>query len=77
MVLTHPHLSSRHVRIWTEASPAGARVWMEDLQSMNGTSFRRAVDPSWNPLKGSGVPLNEGDMIRVADGVAEFRVIGD
>jgi hypothetical protein len=77
VILIHPHVSSRHARIWTETSAAGVRVWMEDLHSMNGTSFRRASDPSWSPLKGSGIALNEGDMIRVADGVAEFRVIGD
>jgi hypothetical protein len=74
IVLSHPNVSSAHVRIWTEAVPGGVRVWMEDLRSMNGTSFRRGVETGWTAIKGSGIPLSEGDMIRIADGVAEFRV---
>jgi hypothetical protein len=77
IVLSHPHVSSSHVRVWTEAMAGGVRIWMEDLNSMNGTSFRRGIEAGWTPLKGTGIPLSEGDMIRIADGVAEFRVIGD
>ncbi len=76
IVLSHPHVSSSHARLWTEAMPAGVRIWMEDLQSTNGTSVRRSSDVAWTPLKGAGIPLNEGDMIRIADGVADFQVVG-
>jgi hypothetical protein len=77
IVLSHPQVSSIHVRVWTEPIPGGVRIWAEDLHSMNGTSFRRGFEPGWTALKGSGIPLNEGDMLRLADGAAEFRVAGD
>lgn len=73
IVLSHPHVSSSHVRIWMETG--GARIWMEDMGSRNGTSFRRATEHGWTAVKGPEVPLDEGDMIRIADGIAEFRVI--
>jgi hypothetical protein len=76
IVLSHPHVSSSHVRVWTEPMTGSTRIWMEDLHSRNGTSFRRGTEQEWTALKGSGIPLGEGDMIRIADGVAEFRVIG-
>lgn len=77
IVLSHPHVSALHVRVWTEVAAGGSRIWMEDLNSMNGTSFRRDMEQGWTVLKGSGIPLCEGDMIRIADGVAEFRLVGD
>jgi hypothetical protein len=73
IVLSHPHVSPSHVRIWMENG--GARIWMADMGSRNGTSFRRAMEHGWTAVKGSEVPLDEGDMIRIADGIAEFRVI--
>jgi len=76
IVLSHPHVSSSHARLWKESMPAGGRIWMEDLQSTNGTFFRRGSESGWTPLKGAGIPLSEGDRIRIADGVAEFEVIG-
>ena len=76
IVLSHPHVSSSHARVWTEAMPAGVRIWMEDLKSTNGTSVRRASEKGWTPLRGKGIPLSEGDMIRIADGVADFQVVG-
>jgi len=76
IVLSHPHVSSSHARLWKEAMPAGVRIWMEDLRSTNGTFFRRGTEAAWTPLKGAGIPLSEGDSIRIADGVAEFQVIG-
>jgi len=75
VVLSHPHVSSQHARVWTESFAGAVRIWMEDLQSMNGTSIRRGTEQGWTPLKG-GVGLQEGDMIRIADGIAEFRVVG-
>jgi pSer/pThr/pTyr-binding forkhead associated (FHA) protein len=52
------------------------RILLEDLDSANGTSVRRRTEGQWTTLKGSSIPLNEGDNIRIGDGIAEFRVMG-
>lgn len=76
VVLNHPHVSATHARVWMDAVSGGSHVWVEDLDSRNGTSFRKGIKDGWTVLKGAAILLNEGDMIRIADGVAEFRLIG-
>jgi serine/threonine protein kinase len=75
VVLADGEISSRHVRVWQDAASAG--VWIEDLNSTNGTYCRNShhgdTSSEWNRLTGSKLLL-AGDRFRLSQNGAEFEI---
>lgn len=74
VVLSSDDISGRHARVWQD--PANAGVWIEDMNSTNGTFFRRRQPGSqaeWVRLVGSRL-LRPGDHFRLSGDAAEFEV---
>jgi hypothetical protein len=76
LVLSHAHVSSRHARLRAAEPQAGgvSGIWLEDLNSKNGTFYRRGGQQDWVPLRGGSINLQDQSMIRIAD-AAEFMVV--
>jgi FHA domain len=66
VIMPFPQISGAHVRVWTDASTGG--VWIEDLQSHNGTCVRKAAAPysAWVQLHGRQT-LAVGDRFYLSD----------
>lgn len=75
LVLTSGLVSGKHVRVWPD--PAGSGLWVEDLRSLNGTSYSQPSDNSrsdeWVVLEGRTL-LTKGAKFRLSDDVAEFEL---
>ena len=73
VVIAVPEISATHARVWTDPSRPG--VWIEDLQSRNGTFIRKsAADSPWMPVHGREF-LEPGDRFYLAgEEVATFEI---
>src|SRR5439155_13367756 len=74
LVIASDDISSTHVKVWLNESDNG--IWIEDLNSTNGTFYRRATSDdssSWIQLSGSNL-LSPGDRFRLSQGKAVFEV---
>jgi len=73
VVLSSDEVSGRHVRAWQDSSG----IWIEDLNSTNGTFCRQASSSSdsanWVRITGSTL-LSVGDRFRLSGDGAEFEV---
>jgi FHA domain/Family of unknown function (DUF5684) len=76
LVVSHAHVSSRHARLHAAEPQMGglSGIWLEDLDSKNGTFYRRGGQRDWIPLRGGSINLQDQSMIRIADAV-EFMVV--
>lgn len=72
-VFSSEEVSGRHVRIWRD--PATLGVWVEDMNSMNGTYYREspASDKPWIKLSGRKL-LPAGSHFRLGQDLARFEV---
>ncbi len=73
LVLSSPQVSAAHARVWSD--PDG-RVWLEDLNSSNGTYYcqpQAGEAPEWIEVK-DPVALASGSHFRLGDNAAEFEV---
>jgi serine/threonine protein kinase len=72
-VFSSDEVSGRHVRVWRDTANSG--VWVEDMNSTNGTYYRESVDPNdeWVRLSGRKL-LPAGSHFRLGQGSAEFEV---
>ena len=73
LVLSSDEVSAKHLRVWRD--PAGTGVWIEDLNSTNGTFYRESASAhsAWSQLKGRK-QLSNGDRFRLSDQAVEFEV---
>ncbi len=75
IVLLSDEVSGRHVRVWPDAANAG--IWLEDLNSTNGTFCRQGKSSGgadWVRVAGKKL-LRTGDRFRLSEsGAAEFEV---
>jgi serine/threonine protein kinase len=75
VVLSSDEISGKHVRVWLD--PASSGIWIEDMNSTNGTFYRPAASgehsSGWVRLTGSKLLL-VGDRFRLSRGEAEFEV---
>jgi len=75
LILSHPHVSGSHARISkVTINGGGPRLRLRDLGSTNGTQYREAASAAWATLKSNEAILSPECVIRIAGGVAEFRV---
>jgi hypothetical protein len=76
LVITSDEISGAHVKVWRDPSSVG--VWVEDLNSMNGTFYRKAASDrsaGWTRLSGT-IQLAPGDSFQLSGGKAVFEVRG-
>jgi serine/threonine protein kinase len=75
LVLTSDLVSGAHVRVWLD--PAGSGLWIEDLNSTNGTCYLEAQAGKgrgeWIQLRGRKL-LTAGERFQLGDEAAEFEV---
>jgi hypothetical protein len=73
LVFSSDEVSGRHVRLWRDAGTSG--VWVEDMNSTNGTYYRESVGPNggWIRLSGRKL-LPAGSHFRLGQDLAEFEV---
>jgi hypothetical protein len=73
LVLSSSEVSAKHLRVWCD--PAGTGIWIEDLNSTNGTFYRESVSTqsAWSRLNGRKL-LSNGDRFRLSSQAAEFEV---
>jgi len=74
LVVFSDEISATHVKVWQDPSSGG--VWIEDLNSTNGTFYRKAGSDNstgWTRLLGSK-QLSPGDRFRLCMGNAVFEV---
>jgi hypothetical protein len=72
-VFSSDEISGRHVRVWRDA--AQPAVWVEDMNSTNGTFYREpsSVNGQWVRLSGCKL-LPAGSRFRLGQDLAEFEV---
>lgn len=70
VIVTLPEISSKHVRIRADSS--SNRVWVEDLNSTNGTYYC-ADSEQWQRLTGC-VCLSKGGKFKLSHDGAEFEI---
>ena len=72
-VFSSGEISGRHVRVWRDAATPG--VWVEDMNSMNGTYYREspAANSQWVKLSGRKL-LPAGSHFRLGQDLAKFEV---
>jgi len=74
LVLSSDDISLTHIKVLRDTADCG--VWIEDLNSTNGTFYRKAnpeTSSSWIQLSGSML-LAPGDIFRLSGGEAVFEV---
>ena len=73
LVLSSGEVSAKHLRVWCD--PAGTGIWIEDLNSTNGTFYKESASAqsSWSRLNGCKL-LSNGDRFRLSNHAAEFEV---
>jgi serine/threonine protein kinase len=73
LVLSSGKVSAKHVRVWFDPSSAG--IWIEDLNSMNGTYYKESAssESGWSRLQGRKL-LSNGDRFRLSSEAAEFEI---
>jgi serine/threonine protein kinase len=73
LVFSSDEISGRHVRVWRDA--ANLAVWVEDINSTNGTYYRESEGPNreWVRLSGRKL-LPAGGRFRLGQNLAEFEV---
>jgi serine/threonine protein kinase len=73
LVLSSGEVSAKHLRVWSD--PARTGIWIEDLNSTNGTFYRESASAqsAWSRLNGRKL-LSNGDRFRVSNQAAEFEV---
>lgn len=72
-VFSSDEVSARHVRVWRDSAVSG--VWVEDMNSTNGTYYRESAGTAgkWVRLSGSKL-LPAGSRFRLGQDLAEFEV---
>ena len=75
LVIASDEISSAHVKVWRD--PSSSSIWIEDLDSTNGTFYRKATSGStaWIRLSGT-IQLAPGDSFQLSNGKAVFVVGG-
>ena len=67
LVITSEEISSAHAVVWRD--PTGSCVWIEDLNSTNGTFYRKATSSGssgWIRLSGT-IQLTPGDAFQLSE----------
>jgi len=76
LVISDGESSGRHVRVWQDSEKTG--VWIEDMQSSNGTFYRPASagdhPTEWVRVSGSRL-LKVGDHFRISGYGSEFEIL--
>jgi len=74
LVISSDEISGAHVKVWWDPSAVG--IWIEDLDSTNGTFYRKVSSGSggWTRLSGT-TQLLPGDIFQLGAGKAVFEVM--